>query len=64
MICYLKYLPDLIIVDYCDSIMMHAPIFTMYVGPMKVKEIKLKNFESSDIMFSIHSTKQHAGMLV
>ena len=23
------------------SIMMHAPIFAMYVGPMKVKEIKL-----------------------
>ena len=46
-----------------DSIMMHAPIFAKYVGPMKVKKIKLKNFESFDITFFIHSTEQHAGML-
>ena len=34
-----------------DLITMHAPIFAMYVGPTKVKEIKLKYFESFEIMF-------------
>ena len=34
-----------------DLITMHAPIFAMYVGPKKVTEIKLKYFESFEIMF-------------
>ena len=52
MICYMN--TDLILYGgwgVYDLITMHAPIFAMYVGPMKVKEIKLKYFESFEIMF-------------
>ena len=47
MICYMNnYLIQYGGWGVHDLITMHAPIFAMYVGPMKVKEIKLKYFES------------------
>ena len=39
---------------------MHASIFTMHTGPLKVKEI---DFESFDIMFFIHLAKRNVGVL-
>ena len=52
MICYMNtYLIQYGGWGVYDLITMHAPIFAMYVGPMKVKEIKLKYFESFESMF-------------
>ena len=42
---------------------MYAPIFTMYMGPMKVKET---NFKTLNVLIScifIHMTKPNAGVL-
>ena len=52
--CYTKYLLDPIWRrDGYDSIVMHAPIFAMYVGQTKVKEIRLKtlNLWTARILF-------------
>ena len=45
-----------------DSITMHTPIFTMYMGTTKSTATKLKT-ESFDNMFFIHLNKQNAGVL-
>ena len=42
MICYVNYLPDYGWWGVYDLITMHAPIFAMYMWPMKAKEIELK----------------------
>ena len=45
-----------------DSITMHTPIFTTYVGTAKLTAIKFKT-EVFDNMFFIHLNKQNAGVL-
>ena len=45
-----------------DSITMHTPFFTTYVGTTKLTAIKLKT-ESFDNLFFIHLNKQNAGVL-
>ena len=60
MICYMKYLPDPIIMSdevfTIILIIMHTPIFALYVGPTKVKEIKLKTLNHLILCFFIHLT--------
>ena len=45
-----------------DSIKMHTPILTTYVGTTKLTAIKFKT-ESFDNMFFIHLNKQNARVL-
>ena len=60
MICYMNNLIQHGRWGVCDSITMHAPIFAMYVGPTKVKEIKLSTLS---LLRSCFLTKQNDGVL-
>ena len=59
-ICYMNNLIQHGRWGVCDSITMHAPIFAMYVGPTKVKEIKLSTLS---LLRSCFLTKQSDGVL-
>ena len=63
MVCYMKYLPDPIWRQgVYNSITVHTPIFTAYVGTTKLTAIKLKT-RSFNNMFFTHLNKQNAGVL-